>query len=73
MLERGNRSAIIRGVSEARCMVDSPSTTLRAMGQDETWLHLWIVKRPSRLGLVELTITHAELTPYQHNGAGWTC
>ena len=49
-------------------MVDRPSTTLRAMGQDKTWLHHGIVEEPSRVGLGELTITPAERTPYPNNG-----
>jgi hypothetical protein len=49
-------------------IVESTYTTLRAIGKDEAWLHHWILEKPSRLGLGELTIKQAELTQYQNKG-----
>jgi hypothetical protein len=49
-------------------IVESTYTTLRAIGKDEAWLHQWILEKPSRLGLGELTIKQAELTQYQNKG-----
>jgi hypothetical protein len=49
-------------------IVESTYTTLRAIGKDEAWLHQWIIEKPSRLGLGELTIKQAELTQYQTKG-----
>src|SRR5688572_11137972 len=49
-------------------IVDNVSTTLRAIGKDEQWLHDWIVQKPARLGLGDLTIKKSELIHYKNRG-----
>jgi hypothetical protein len=49
-------------------IVDNSTTTLRAIGKDETWLHKWIIEKPSRLGLGDLTIKTSELVHYRNKG-----
>jgi hypothetical protein len=49
-------------------VVENSYTTLRAIGKDEQWLHEWIVKKPTRLGLGELTIKSSELIHYKNKG-----
>jgi len=40
---------------------DNKTTTLRALGRNETWLRDWIEEKPSRLGLGNLVIKQIEL------------
>lgn len=49
-------------------IVESAYTSLRAIGKDERWLHRWIVEKPSRLGLGELSIERSELSQYKNAG-----
>ena len=49
-------------------IVDNSSTTLRAIGKDELWLHQWLVEKPSRLGLGDLMIKSSELIHYKNKG-----
>jgi hypothetical protein len=45
-------------------ILDHQNTTLQALGKREVWLRDWLVEKPSRLGLGNLTIKQVEL---QHN------
>lgn len=49
-------------------ILENSYTTLRAIGKDETWLHRWIIEKPTRLGLGDLVIKNAELVHYQNRG-----
>jgi hypothetical protein len=49
-------------------IVESSVTTLRALGKDETWLHDWIMNKPARLGLGDLSIKRHELVHYKNKG-----
>ena len=49
-------------------IVESAYTSLRTIGKDERWLHKWIMEKPSRLGLGELTIERSELSHYKNMG-----
>ena len=37
-------------------IVDSLDTTLRALGKDENWLALWLLEKPSRLGVPLMSV-----------------
>jgi hypothetical protein len=49
-------------------IVENSRTTLRAIGKNEDWLHAWILEKPSRLGLGDLTIKQHELIHYKNKG-----
>ena len=49
-------------------IIESATTSIRAIGRDEAWLHKWICEKPSRLGLGDLTIKHSELIHYKNKG-----
>lgn len=49
-------------------IVDNVYTTLRAIGKDEKWLHQWILEKPARLGLGNITVKNTQLIHYRNGG-----
>lgn len=49
-------------------IVESSYTTLRAIGKDESWLEQWILEKPSRLGLGNITIQKNQVVHYKNYG-----